>query len=230
MPKQKKALPATTSEPQLPEGFSITRYEITSEPIIEGAYKRLPDNVKAALERLFFLVQSRPRQAIPELEALLQTYPHVPNIYNYLSIAYSRAGEKERSEQIVLENYRRHPEYLFARINYADICLAKGDYAKIPDIFNHKFDLKLLYPKRKRFHISELTAFMGVMGQYFLAIDQRELAENIYNILQQVAPDHAYTKRLKHKLYPNFLQRLLERVKAHAMEKMREAEGGTREA
>ena len=65
---------------------------------------------------LYALAQTRPRQAIPELETLLHTYPHVPNIYNYLSVAYSAAGEKEKAEHLVAENYRRHPDYLFARI------------------------------------------------------------------------------------------------------------------
>lgn len=195
-----------------PSTVILTQYDITSKAIIEGPYKQLPEDVKATLERLYSLAQTRPHQAIPELETLLRTYPHVPNIYNYLSVAYSAAGEKAQAEHIVAENYRRHPEYLFARLNYAEICLAKNDIDAIPSIFNNNFDLKLLYPRRKRFHISELTGFMGVIGPYFYAIGKYELAQNIYDILHQISPHHMYTKRLKRLLHPNLFQRLLRHI------------------
>ena len=203
-----------TSSPPPPSTVLLTPYEITSEPIIDGPYKRLPEDVKATLERLYSLARIRPRQAILELETLLHTYPHVPNIYNYLSVAYSAAGEKEKAEHIVAENYRRHPDYLFARLNYAEICLMKNDIDAIPSIFNNNFDLKLLYPKRKRFHTSELAGFMGIIGPYFHAVGQHEIAQNIYDILHQIAPHHMYTKRLKRLLHPNIFQRLVRHLKS----------------
>jgi len=129
-------------------------------------------------------------------------------LYNYLSVAYSLAGQREKSEAVSQENYRRNPDYLFARLNYAEICLAKGEYEKIGEIFEHKYDLKLLYPKRKRFHISEVANFMGLIGAYFFETGEREAAEKYYKILQQIAPGYPMTKRLRRKLFPNLLQRL----------------------
>ncbi len=73
-----------------------------------------------------------------------------------LSIAYSSIGEDDKAEVIIKKNYEQNPDYLFAKCNYAEICFHRGQIEKIPEIFNNKFDLKLLYPKRKRFHISEL--------------------------------------------------------------------------
>jgi tetratricopeptide (TPR) repeat protein len=214
MPKRKKASSTRTSTPLRPAVITVTHYEVTSEPIIDGPYKCLPEHVKDSLERLYALAQIRPRQAIPELEKLLHMYPNVPTIYNYLSVAYSLAGEGEKAEHLIAENYRLHPEYLFARLNQAQICLQKNDYAAIPAIFEHKFDLQLLYPKRKRFHISEAAGFMGVIGQYFYATGERALAENAYEILRELAPKHVYTRRLKRLLYPNFFQRLLQRLRS----------------
>ena len=214
MSKRMKSTSTKTSAPLRPAVITVTQYEVTSEPIIDGPFSRLPEHVRDSLERLYALAQRRPRQAIPELEKLLHMYPNVPTIYNYLSVAYSLAGEKEKAEHLVAENYRLHPGYLFARLNYAEICLYKNDYAAIPAIFEHKFDLKLLYPKRKRFHISELTGFMGVIGPYFYATGERALAENVYDLLRELAPKHVYTRRLKRLLYPNFFQRLLQRLKS----------------
>ena len=38
---------------------------------------------------------------------------------------------------------------------YGDESLQKGEIEKIPEIFDNKFDLKMLYPNRNIFHISE---------------------------------------------------------------------------
>ena len=132
----------------------------------------------------------------------------MPMLYNYLSAAYSSAGQRERAEAVARENYQRNPDYLFARLNYAGLYLAKGEYEKIAEIFDHKFDLKLLYPKRKRFHVSEVANFMGLIGIYFFETGERQAAEKYYDILQQIAPGYPMVKMLRRKLFPNLLQRL----------------------
>ena len=139
---------------------------------------------------------------------LIKQYPRVPQLYNYLSVAYGRAGQRQEAEAVVQENYQRNPEYLFARLNYAEVCLARGDYAQVADIFAHTFDLHVLYPQRKRFHLSEVANFMGLMGLYFLAIGNRELAEQYNKLLQQIAPDFPLTTRLHKKLFPGLWRRL----------------------
>ena len=189
----------------------ITEYEITTSPIQDRAYKRLPGSVKDAIERLHYESQVQPRKAIPELLEWIEKYPQIPLLYNYLSVAYSAAGQREKAEAVILENYRRNPDYLFARLNYAELCLDKGDYERVAEILEHKFDLKLLYPQRRRFHISEAVNFMGLVGVYLVAIGEGEAAKKYYDMLMQIAPDHPMTKRLRRKLFPGLLQRLLGR-------------------
>jgi tetratricopeptide (TPR) repeat protein len=186
-----------------------SEYEITAEPLDSPYLKRLPAQVKDTLEDLYAKAQRQPKEAIPDLERLVATYPQVPLFSNYLSVAYSQVGDVEKSEACVLEAYRRHPTYLFARVNYANICLQKGDIATIPEIFDHKLDLKRLYPRRKRFHVSEFTGFAGVMCRYYEAIGEREAAVIYYQILQQLAPRHPLTKQAKRLLYPPFWIRWL---------------------
>jgi tetratricopeptide (TPR) repeat protein len=190
----------------------LTEYTITSEPIEDTHYQRLPAHVKDAVERLHTLAQQRPHAAIPELLQWIEQYPTIPMLYNFLSVAYSHAGDREKSEQTAVANYQHNPDYLFARVNYAEICLARSDYAKVAEIFNHTFDLKLLYPKRSRFHISEFAGFMGVIGVYFLETGERDTAEKVYAVLRQAAPDHLFTQRLGRKLNPNLFQRLMKRI------------------
>jgi len=148
----------------------------------------------------------------------IEKYPNVPQFYNYLSVAYSLSGQRKKAEEMIRENYRRNPTYLFARLNYAELCLGQRDYEQVEKIFDHKFDLKALYPKRKRFHISEVAGFMGIVGIYFVETGEREAAETNYDILMQIAPDYPVTKVLRRKLHPGFFRRLLQRLAAQPQE------------
>jgi hypothetical protein len=204
MPQKPRISPAS----EKPPGLSLSHYEITTEPILDRRYQRLPRRVKEAIERLHDVAQQRPREAIPELRDLLTQYPRVPQLYNYLSVAYARAGQRQEAESAVEEHYQRNPEYLFARLNYAEICLARRDYTQVADLFAHTFDLHALYPQRKRFHLSEVANFMGIAGLYFLAIGNRELAKHYDAFLQQIAPEFPLTTRLHKKLFPGLLRRL----------------------
>lgn len=221
MTKQKQRLkrkqrtittPSASPLPDIERAVYVSEYEITFEPILDRAYKRLPNEVKEAINRLHDESQRRPLEAIPELLDLIEKYPDVPILYNYLSIAYSRSGQREKSEVVVRENYRRNSDYLFARLNYVEVCLARGDYEEAAEILDHKFDLKLLYPNRKRFHISEVVSFMGLVGMYFVEIGERDKAEKYYDVLQQIGRRYPVTKQLHNRLFPGLFTRLYLRL------------------
>ena len=207
----------STAKKQKPSSKPLTpvhdaQYVITDEPMPDRRYRKLPKHIQDKIERLYQDAQRKPQQAIPELLRLKKKYPRVPQIYNYLSVAYSGMGDFEKAKIITQENLRRNPDYLFARLNYADICLKEKRYNEIPKIFEHKYDLKALYPKRKRFHISEFANFMGTMGMYFYKTDQRELAEQYNNSLQEIAPNYPMAKRLNRALYPSIFTRMKRRL------------------
>jgi tetratricopeptide (TPR) repeat protein len=187
----------------------LSEYEITDEPLENRHIKELPAQVQARIDDLYELAQRDPTQAIPELERLIITYPHVPTFANYLSIAYLQSGDQEKATACVRDTYRRHPQYLFAKVNYANLCLQQKESGKIPGIFDHTFDLKQLYPHRKRFHLSEFTGFAWVMCRYFCAIGERETAALYYQMLKHVAPRHPMTKQAKRTLSPPFWVRWL---------------------
>lgn len=117
----------------------VTRYEITEEPIQDPYYRRLPEHVKDAVERLHQEAQTKPRKAIRELREVIKQYPKVPQFYNYLAVAYSGMGEIRKAEAVTRASIRKNPDYLFARLNYAEFCLLRKEYAKIPEIFDNKF-------------------------------------------------------------------------------------------
>jgi tetratricopeptide (TPR) repeat protein len=210
--RRQQPKPSTTSRvPQrlTADALVYTAYDITDEPLDNRDIKKLPAPVQARIDDLYELAQHDPTQVIPELERLIATYPHVPTFFNYLSIAYLAAGDQEHATALVREAYRRHPQYLFAKVNYANLCLQQGEIGKVTGIFDHACDLKQLYPHRTRFHVSEFTGFAWVMCRYFCAINERETAALYYQMLKQVAPRHPMTKQAKRALYPPFWVRWL---------------------
>ena len=211
MSKKRRKTPARQQPQEAPEVVYLTEFEITTEPMEDRRYKRLPKHVKEAFERLHYLAQSQPRQAIPELLSWIERYPDIPMLYNYLSMAYSAAGQYAEAEAVIRTNYQQNPDYLFARLNYAELCLAEGDYAQVAEIFQHKFTLTQLYPNRRRFHISEVANFMGFLGIYFFRIGQQDTARSYYELLQEIAPDFPVVKELRRLLFPGPLRRLLMR-------------------
>jgi tetratricopeptide (TPR) repeat protein len=197
-------------QPPTSDVLVYTEYDITDEPLENRHIKRLPSpQVQARIDDLYELAQRDPTQAIPELEHLIAAYPHVPTFYNYLSIAYLQSGDHEKATVCVRDTYRRHPQYLFAKVNYANLCLQQGEIEKVPGIFDHACDLKQLYPHRTRFHVSEFTNFAWVMCRYFCAIGERETAALYYQMLKQIAPRHPMTKHAKRALSPPFWIRWL---------------------
>jgi tetratricopeptide (TPR) repeat protein len=209
--RQQPKLSSASRVPQrlTSDALVYTAYDITDEPLDNRDIKKLPSQVQARIDDLYELAQRDPTQAIPELERLITTYPHIPTLSNYLSVAYLYSGDLEKTDACVREAYRRHPQYLFAKVNYANLCLQKGEVDKIPAIFNYQCDLKRLYPHRTRFHVSEFMNFTWVMCRYFCAINERETAVLYYRMLKQVAPRHPMTKHAKRALYPPFWVRWL---------------------
>ncbi|WP_286018914.1 hypothetical protein, partial [Candidatus Venteria ishoeyi] len=108
------------------------------------------------------------------------------------------------------ESYRRYPNYLFARTNYALICLTRHqDPKKAFKILGGVHDLKALYPRRNMFHITEVLSFYSTLALYYHAIGKKEASWRWYEILKELDPDHHLVKQLKRKIKPSLMQRLL---------------------
>lgn len=196
-----------------PKSILITGYEITDEPMPELAYERLPEHIKEQLETLYHeVLLQKPKEALDVLKPLIEQYPDVPQLYNYLHIAYQELGDRTNARRALQETLKRFPDYLFGRIAYAIECLQRGEAEKVPEIFEGKYELKLLYPRRKRFHISEVLGFYSLMAWYFHTQGDASRAKTYYELLRQLDPEHRNTRFIKRLLYPSRLDTLLRRA------------------
>ncbi len=179
----------------------LVNYKITYDAIAEPNFSRLPEQVKSRITEIYKVLKTESAgSVIPELIEFIKKYPNVPILRSCLGAAYSTTGQTDKLEEVAMQLYKKFPDYLFGRLNYAEICLMRREYDKIPEIFDHTFDLKELYPDRDEFHISEFVNFMSIVGEYYFYTGNRDQTQKIYELLKGVAPDNHNTDNMKYLL------------------------------
>ena len=151
-------------------------------------------------ENLYVKIQEDPQKHLAALIEFCSLHPKVPEAANLLAFAYLRLKKKKEAEDLIEKTYLAHPDYLIARINYADQALRLKKKELVPMIFDRCFDLNRLYPKKESFHYSEFRGFMTLMGFYHLEIGEKEKAEEYYQLAFQVDPLHPSVAALEKKL------------------------------
>ena len=176
-------------------------YEIVYGAIEQPWQKGLSKETREAFPRLHALVLDDPRAAVAELRTWIEREP-LPMFFNWLSVAYGALGDTEGVRDTVRENYRRNPQYLFARLNYAELCLRDGDLEGAREALGPELDIRRFLGGRRRIHVSEVAGFFYTVAVYHLKTGNRDAAEKIYEMLEEVAPEEPSTEDLRRKLYP----------------------------
>lgn len=167
----------------------------------QGGHSQLSPEIREVLPELHALVRDDPHAAVTELRARIAREP-LPLFFNWLSGAYSAVGDIQGLEDTVRENYQRNPQYLFARVNYAELCLRDGDLDGAREALGGGLDIRALLGGRKRVHVSELTGYFYAVALYHIKTGDIPAAENIYRILKDAAPDEPPTEELGRMLHP----------------------------
>lgn len=175
--------------------------EIVYEPLPQGQRQPVSRELREELPRLHALMQDDPGAAVTELRAWIAREPN-PMLFNWLGLAFGALDDIPAVEETIRENYRRNPQYLFARVNHAELCLRDGDLAGALEAFGGSFDLRRLIGGRNRVHVSEAAAYLYVVGLYHLKAGDLAEAQKTYEMLEEVAPGERATERLRQLLRP----------------------------
>ena len=184
-------------------GLQLLSYDITFEPLKDTNPARLAFEEAMGQDRLSKLhqqVHDDPQLAIRELEPLLEQHPKAPILYNWLAAAYAQLDQTEKANALARKNYEQNPEYLFARLNMADIFLLEGKVEEATKVIGGKFDLKAVYPKRDIFHYSEFLAFSSIAIEILVKTGRSDSARVILSAMEKVAPDHPTTQQARLRL------------------------------
>jgi hypothetical protein len=216
-PKRKRVIRAGGAKNEKPEAIRILSYTITDGPFSDPSIAK---EVQDEIQELYDKTQRTPKRSIGRLEELIAKYPNVPILYNYISVAYSNLNDKKTARYYIRQNYRHNPDYLFAKLNYAGMCIDDGNFEMVPEILDNKFDIKLLYPERDVFHISEVIGFNGIAGLYCAHAGMKEQAEIYCETIDKLDPGHPYISRIKRFLFDISLDegidKIIEKIKGTA--------------
>ena len=169
----------------------LSGYEITGDENFSRELNPIPHSLDVQLDDLHELALKGKKSSIKKFIRLIEKYPRVPMLKNYLSVLYSNMGQIEKSHEVNHWIVAEHPDYLFGKLNLAAEYYTKEEYDKIPEVLGEYMELKKLYPERDKFHIVEVSGFFKISILYFSAIENLEQAEIRLDILKEIAPESA---------------------------------------
>lgn len=141
-------------------------------------YKVTPAQVKLLRELAIRMHGKIDKVLLRKLEKLSKENPNLPQLKNYITVAYNRLGNYTKSMEINDQLLREFPDYLHARLNAANHYIHTGEPDKALDFLGENLDLKESFPDRNEFHFSEVQAFYFTTVIYAIAKKDLSLAEN----------------------------------------------------
>jgi tetratricopeptide (TPR) repeat protein len=178
-------------------------FEVYDETTDSG----LPDEAQAHLEAAYDAISNGDgARGLQEVEAALQIAPDYPALLNYKGNALRLLGRMDEADAVVRALIETAPDYLFAHVGMADICLRE-----------ERFDDALGWLKpllaRERFHISEFRAIALTYIQLHLAMDQPDKALMWLGMMEDIDPDGVPPMLATQAAMLNAVQSLLRRTR-----------------
>lgn len=204
--------------------FVKVGYSITTDPQFQNKRYSIPPELQKHLQSLAIECQEKSTsKLIDKLNQLIIQYPMVPQLKNYLSVAFHVQGNKKKAEEVNQWTLSEHPDYLFARLNAANVYIENNELEKVPELLGEMLEIKGLYPDRDLFHLAEVTGYLKIVIRYFVAMENSELAENRLAMLTEIAPDHPDTEQAQVFLWPLRLKLAGQRMEEENKNRIRPA-------
>ena len=131
-----------------------------------------------------------------ELEKARQRWPGVRVLWNFACIAATQGGDPAEARHLIVETYRRFPNYTFAFANYVMLLVQNGELEAAKEVIGDRWALTKLDPGRRDFHIGEHLAFEQAMAMYLWKKGDREEAMRRVEQMEEVAGQTEMIDRL----------------------------------
>lgn len=194
--------------------YTVSGYNITTDPSFQNERFNNSEELIEQFNELYIESQNKKnKKIIAKLTDLIVKYPQSPQLKNFLSAAYSVQGNNKKASEVNNWTLSEHPDYLFARLNLANDYINDGKAEKVPEVLGEAMEIKGLYPERHLFHLAEVTGFYKVAVRYYASINNLELAENRWKILNEIAQDHPDTVSAESFLFALRMEKSMERLR-----------------
>ena len=108
--------------------------------------------------------------------------PDAPDLQGNIAVMLRFQGYEEEAEKMLWDVHRRFPEYVFARLNLARLCISRGETDIAQDLLDPVF-------KRTKLHPQEFTSLCSAAIELGLATDDLDTADHWLELWESYAPD-----------------------------------------
>jgi tetratricopeptide (TPR) repeat protein len=159
--------------------ISVLTFEISGEAttVHTPGVMRLVDEARAAMNKGEF-----PRSEQLWRQAL-QLEPDKPDLLNNLATAVRQQDRVDEANALLDDLLRRHPDYLFGRVNSAHRYIEEGKFAEAHEV------LKPLF-RRRKLHTTEFFGLAGAWISLLISEGTPAAAQPWLSMWKQIAPDH----------------------------------------
>jgi hypothetical protein len=200
--------------PQLDTPFSkeirdeALGYELDLEP-----YEDFPDGLDSErIGQLYELALAGSPRAVTELKPLIEKFPQVPVLRNFLSVAYHQLKKPREARKVDEETLRVHPGYFFARLSKGTRLLEAGKSEEAREWLG---DLRLsgFEPGSRRLHHSHWQHFYALVTEWYIAEEMFEEAEGVIQALARKRASESILTTLRGRLQLKRIEFLQLRIK-----------------
>ena len=171
-----------------PENLKLSTIAITGNlHETDNPYRNIPQDIQEQLHDLHKLADKGHVQGIKKLERLVERYPRVPILFNFLSIAYLNHGNTQKFNQLNELMLKRFPDYTISRINQANQHIINGEFDEAEALLGYNMELSEFLPNRQIFHISEVCQYYETTIRYFIHKREFENVDNRLKMLKDIS-------------------------------------------
>ena len=180
----------------------------------DNPHRHIPEIILEQMPELHKQAEKGSVQVIKKLEKLIEKYPKVPVLYNYLSIAYMKYGNIPKFEKINDLAIKLFPGYPVPRINQATRHIIRSEFDQAETILGYSMELSDFLPNRQVYHLSEVVQFYETTVRFFIHKREFDVADSRLDMLKGISKqfDGFHKEKIEQ----------LEREKADEREEMRE--------
>jgi hypothetical protein len=120
------------------------------------------------------------------LQQNIARWPQNLIFYKQLIQIYQHGGFREEANGAVKDFYQKFPDYLLAKVCYADYLIKQDELEQVMPVFNGQYSLAAIYPEQNTFYIDDVVKFYSLMSRYFLQKEDVFLSVYFFNLLNEL--------------------------------------------
>lgn len=177
--------------------LKIEHLKITDDHTLLDKENNITPYIASLLEKLYFEIPKGKEKTLKKLLKYTNKFSNTPVFKNYLMTYYADKGNDEKVNEINKWIIKEHPNYLYAKINYATTLVNENKFEEVKQILGESLLLHELLPHRKEFLFDEIISYYTNTIQFLYTIEETDEADNRLDILKEIDENHPKIEQIE---------------------------------